>query len=184
MIGLDSKLGRRVLVYFFSNPSYKLHLREMAVRLEVDPANLSREMKRLLQAGIFVAEPLGSLKLYSLNRSYPLYKELSSIIFKTEGIEGALRTAMKDLKEIKAACLFGSFAKGKPDEYSDIDLLIIGSPEFERMGDHILDLEKKLGRAIQYHVFSMDEFNRRKKMKDPFIQYILNNPVVSLTGKL
>lgn len=182
MVGLDSKLGRRVLAYFFSNPSQQIHLRDIAGRLDVDPANLSREMKRLLQAGLFVAESKGSLKLYSLNRAYPLYKEISSIIFKTEGVEGALRGAMKELKGVNASCLFGSFAAGKTDASSDIDLLIVGSPRMEEVGDHIVDLEKRLGRPIQYRVFSQEEFERRKRAKDPFIRDILSRPRILLTG--
>jgi len=184
MVGLDSKLGRRVLAYFFSNPSQKLHLRDIAARLDVDPANLSREMKRLMDAGLFHAQSKGRLKIYSLNRSYPLYKEISSIIFKTEGVEGALRTAMKDVKGIKASFLFGSFAAGKEDAHSDIDLLIVGSPDLERIGDHIIDLEKKLGRPIQYRIFSQEEFDRRKKAKDPFIRDVLGHPTILLTGEL
>lgn len=184
MVGLDSKLGRRVLTYFFTNPSLQLHLRDIAVRLSVDPANLSREMKRLMEAGLFVAEEKGRLKLYSLNRAYPLYKEISSIIFKTEGVEGALREAMKRLKGVKASCLFGSFASGKEDVQSDIDLLIVGSPHMDEVGDHIFDLEKKLGRSIQYRVFSEDEFARRKRAKDPFIRDILKHPIILLSGEL
>jgi len=141
-------------------------------------------MKRLLQAGLFVAESKGRLKLYSLNRTYPLYKEISSIIFKTEGVEGALRAAMKDVKGIMASCLFGSFASGKEDAQSDIDLLIVGSPNMERVGDHILDLEKRLGRPIQYRVFSREEFDRRKRAKDPFIRDVLSKPMILLTGEL
>jgi predicted nucleotidyltransferase len=184
MVGLDSKLGLKVLAHFFSNPSQKLHLRDIAARLKADPANLSREMKRLSQAGLFVVEPLGRLKLYSLNPTYPLYKEISSIIFKTEGVEGALRTTMKDLKGVSASCLFGSFAAGKEDAHSDIDLLIVGSPNMERVGDHILDLEKKLGRPIQYRIFSQEEFDRRKISNDPFIKDVLSHPIILLSGEL
>ena|SRR5579885_1400937 len=184
MIGLDSKLGRRVLTYFFTNPSQRLHLRDIANRLDVDPANLSREMKRLLGEGLFLAETKGRLKIYFLNRSYPLYKEISSIIFKTEGVEGALREAMKDVKGIKSSCLFGSFAAGQSDSQSDIDLLIVGSPDMEDIGDRIAVLEKRLGRPIQYRVFSQDEFDRRKVAKDPLIGDILRHPRIPLTGDL
>lgn len=184
MTGLDSKLGRRVLAYFFSNPSQKLHLREIAVRLEVDPANLSRQMNRFLKSGLFIAEPRGRLKIYSLNTTYPLYKELSSIVFKTVGVEGALREAMNNLKGIETSCLFGSFASRRADEVSDIDLLIIGSPDLEELGERIFDLEKRLGRTIQYRILSRSEFDRRRRAKDPFLVDIRNKPIISLVGKL
>ncbi len=184
MVGLDSKLGKRVLAYFFSNPSQKIHLRKMAARLSMDPANLSREMSRLLKAGLFKVEAVGRMKFYSLNRAYPLYKELASIIFKTAGVEGALRSAMRELKGVEESYLFGSFASGKTDEYSDIDLLIVGSPDAEVLGNVIALLEKSLGRPIQYRLFSRNEFERRRKNKDPFLKDIFSKPLISLRGEL
>jgi predicted nucleotidyltransferase len=90
---------------------------------------------------------------------------------------------MNSIMGIEASWLFGSFATGKTDEYSDVDLLIVGSPDVEVLGERIADLEKRLGRAIQYRIFSRGEFNQRKKRGDPFIQDILNKRMISLVGE-
>jgi predicted transcriptional regulator with HTH domain len=76
-----SRLRQNILSYFFTNPTARLYLREIAAILKVDPDNLSKEFNRLEKEGIFVSERRGNLKYFYLNKRYPLYQELKSIIF-------------------------------------------------------------------------------------------------------
>ncbi len=80
-----SPLKKKLLVYFFNNPNASLYLREIAVRLNLDPANLSRELQKLNQEGIFQSKKQGNLKYFSLNKTCPLYEELKSIVLRTLG---------------------------------------------------------------------------------------------------
>ena len=74
---------RRLLVYFFTRPQAEHYLRELALVLSVDPANLSRDLQKLEREGVFRSRIQGKLKYFSLNKSYPLYEEMRSIIEKT-----------------------------------------------------------------------------------------------------
>src|SRR3989338_4300426 len=76
-------LKKRLLFYFFSHPRSELYLREIAVLLNLDPANLSRELQDLEQEGIFRSRTSGNRKYFSLNRDYSLYDDIRSIIEKT-----------------------------------------------------------------------------------------------------
>ena len=79
-----SPLKHKLLVYFLTQPSEtSLYLRQIAVRLNLDPANLSRELRKLEKEGIFIAKQQGNQKYFSLNQKYPLYEELKSIARKT-----------------------------------------------------------------------------------------------------
>ncbi|MBI4115383.1 MAG: zeta toxin family protein [Candidatus Omnitrophica bacterium] len=78
-----SSLKKRLLEYFFTHSDTSHHLREIAHLIKADPANLSRELKRLEKEGIFLSSKRGNQKLFSLNRNYPLYDELKSITEKT-----------------------------------------------------------------------------------------------------
>jgi predicted transcriptional regulator with HTH domain len=91
-----SRLRQNILSYFFTNPTARLYLREIAAILKVDPGNLSKEFNRLEKEGIFVSERRGNQKYFYLNKDYPLYQELKSIIFKTVGVEGRLRPFQKN----------------------------------------------------------------------------------------
>ena len=73
---------RRLLAYFFTRPVAEHYLRELALLLSIDPANLSRHLQRLEKDGIFCSRTQGKLKYFSLNKNYPFYAELKSMIAK------------------------------------------------------------------------------------------------------
>jgi hypothetical protein len=85
MLNLRSKVRQRLLAYYFTNPTARHHLRELAERLSVDPSNLSKEIVRLEREGLFLSEVSGRQKYIQLNRRYPLFKEIRSIVAKTIG---------------------------------------------------------------------------------------------------
>lgn len=78
-----SSLKKRVLAHFFGHPEDKLYLREIAAKFQGDPANLSRALNALVNEGVFLSEKRGLQKYFSLNKRYPFYKELRSLILKT-----------------------------------------------------------------------------------------------------
>lgn len=166
--------------YYFTNPSASHYLRELAALLDVDPANLSRELRRLEQEGLFISEQRGRQKYFRLNRRYPLYEEVKGIIFKTAGVIGQLRTGLEKLAGIKEAYLYGSFARKQEDVASDIDLLIVGDGHGEQLATTIRKLEKRLGREINYTLLSPKEFQRRRARQDPFLEDIWRHKTIRL----
>lgn len=178
-----SKLRTRILTYFFTNPQSSHYLREIAAILNQDVGNLSREFNRLEKEGIFVSQVRGRQKYFSLNKNYPLYKELKSIVFKTAGVEGALKKVVLSIEGVEAAFLYGSFAKKKETAISDIDLFIVGSLDEHKLLTEIEKLEKQLGREINYTIYPAKEF-AKKRERDSFIIKILKGPKIVLKGKL
>lgn len=89
MINLRSRLRRELLRYYFTNPKAEHYLRELAELLEVDPANLSRELAELTRQRVFIARTRGRQKYFQLNRAHPLYGEFRGIVFKTVGVVGS-----------------------------------------------------------------------------------------------
>ena len=92
---LTSKLRRKLLTYSFTHPDETYYVRELSHLINEDPGNLSRELKRLEADGLFTSVTKGRLKFFSLNRKYPLFKELKEIIFKTEGVQGSLKELVR-----------------------------------------------------------------------------------------
>src|SRR5712691_977320 len=85
MLDLRSKARQRLLAYYFTNPKARRHLRDLAERLSIDPSNLSGELQHLERQGLFRSEVSGRQKYFQLNREYPLFNEVRSIISKTIG---------------------------------------------------------------------------------------------------
>ena len=156
-----SPLRKKLLSYFFTNPETKLYLRDIALKLQVDPANLSRELRRLVSENVFIAEQQGNLKYFSLNLKHPLYHELKSMIFKTVGVQGAIAKILEKISGIRRAFIYGSFAKNTEKAVSDIDLCIVTDKrkfEEEILLKGLHQLEKELGREINYVFFTLEEW--------------------------
>ena len=179
-----SRLRQKLLSYFFTNSDAKLYLREIASILKEDPGNLSKEFAKLEKEGVFTATLRGNQKHFSLSKSYPLYKELKSIIFKTIGVEGSLKELIESADGILLSLIYGSFAKDTENTTSDIDLLIVGDPDEDKLMQRIEDLEKRLQREINYNIYPEEEFKEKIRKKDSFILNILKRPKIILKGNL
>jgi predicted nucleotidyltransferase len=182
MFDLRSKARQRLLAYYVANPAARLHLRDLAERLNVDPSNLSKELVRLQREGLFRSEVSGRQKYFQLNREYPLFAEVRSIVSKTIGAPFLLAQSLKQIEGIEEAYLYGSFASNQQDAASDIDLLVIGTPRDEVLAEAMRKIERQLGREVSYTVLTRKEFNSRRTRKDAFVENVLHNKRVPLIG--
>ena len=170
-----SKTREKILRLFFSNPNKKYYLRELERILNVTVGNIRRELLALEKKKIFESKKVGNLLYYFLNKKHPLYKEIKKIVFKSIGVEGRIRRALGSLKDIDNAFIYGSFAMGIEDNFSDIDLFIIGNPDSDKLLDIINKLEKEFQREINYTVVSKREFSKKKRTGDFFLKNILKD---------
>jgi predicted nucleotidyltransferase len=180
MKGFLTQGAQDILLYFLCNPERQHHLRELAHVLNKDPGNLSREMRRLSKRGLFNVLAKGRLKLFSLNKKNPLYKEIKGIILKTQGPPVIIGQALQGLKGLETALLYGSYVDQSADLGSDIDLLLIGELSSLDLAKILRPLEKKLGREIHFRIMSQIEFDKRIKAKDPFLMTVVKGKTHTL----
>jgi len=182
MLDFRSKARQRILAYYFTNPTVRRHLRDLAERLGIDPSNLSKELRRLEREGLFVSEVNGRQKYFQLNRKYPLFEEIRGIVAKTIGAIPLIAQALKKVEGISEAYLYGSFARDQQDATSDIDVLVIGNPKGEVLAEAMRRLERQLGREINYTVLTRKELESRRKRKDAFLESVWQNKRISLVS--
>ena len=179
MLTFSSKIERDLLTYFFLNTTKEHHLHEIARLIKADPSNLNKRLKALTKLGLFQVKNRGNQSLYSLNPSFFLFNEYKSIVNKTYGIEHQIRQALKKVHGIKKAFIFGSYAKGGFDEFSDIDLLIVGEQNGLELSRQITKIERLINREINPVEFDSEEYEKRSK-KDPFLRNILSQKLIEL----
>lgn len=177
-----SKIRRDLLALFFTNPFKEYYLRQLERLLGYSAGSIRRELLKFCEDGLFTTKKQGNLLYYSVNTNYPLYNEIKTIIFKTVGVEGLLKETLSKISEIKTAFIFGSFASKTENIESDIDLMIIGDPDISLLNEKIAGLESKLKREINFVVYSVKEYNSKKRMKSGFILDIIENPKIILIG--
>jgi len=124
------------------------------------------------------------LRFFKLNKNYPLYEELKKIISKTIGAEGQIKEIINSLEGIEEAFIFGSVAKEKENIHSDIDLMLIGRVDQDKLIEAVNKVEKELGREINYHIFTKEEVLKKIKEKDSFFVNIFSESKIILKGNL
>ena len=182
LLFLNTRLRRNLLAFTFSHAGENFYVRELAGLIEEDAGNLSRELRRLEREGVCRLRIKGRVKFYSLNKDYPLYSELKSILFKTEGVQGALRKLVLAHKDIEAAFIYGSFAKDAEKKTSDIDLIVVGKLNRDRFTGELRLLEAKLNREINFTSYTKEEFDKERKKVGGFLNIVLKNKIILLKG--
>jgi len=180
MISFRSKVSVKILDYYFLNPDAQAYINELARLLELDPKNVERKLKEFESKGLFQSEFRGKQRYFFLAKKSPLLVHYRQIFLKTFGLEKRLRGLIENIPGVKEAYIYGSYARGKMDSSSDVDLLVVGSHSVLGLQRSIAKLQKDLGREINIVNFNQKEFERRKKNEDPFISNIFNDKTIRL----
>jgi predicted nucleotidyltransferase len=180
---LNRSLSRKkLLALFFENEDKEFYLREMAYLTDVPPSNVRRELKILEDDNFFITRRKANLLFYKLNKKHPLFNEIKKILSQEIGIEIELKRLFENLKDIEFAFIYGSFVSKKNRSDSDIDLMIVGSPDRQYVESRILEMEKKYQKEINYQIISIKNFKEKIKQKNSFILNLLKNKKIILRG--
>jgi predicted nucleotidyltransferase len=177
-----SRIRAKILGWLFTHPDKSFFVRQMALILKEDPTNVSREMAKLEELGILRSKRNGNLKHFQTNLECPFFEDLKGLVLKTTGVAGRIQAALEKLAGIEYAFIYGSYAKGEEKADSDVNLLIIGDVDMDRLDSNLGKLEKTLGREINYVLYSMEEFKSKKKAKDGFLMDVLSGKKIMAIG--
>jgi len=87
---ITSRVRRKIIVVYAKFPDFKTHVRGLAKLIKEDAGNIQRELKRLEKVGFLVSEKQGNTKIYSTNKSFPIFKELQGIVLKANELRSGL----------------------------------------------------------------------------------------------
>jgi predicted nucleotidyltransferase len=88
------------------------------------------------------------------------------------------------VRNIESAFLYGSYARGTSvTPTSDVDLMIMGSPDLDELTDRVGAAERELGRPVNYTVLTDDEFEDRRRRGDRFVQSVEAGPTLSVVDR-
>jgi predicted nucleotidyltransferase len=73
-------------------------------------------------------------------------------------------------------------ANGTDKAQSDVDLLVIGTVGLRGLSRLLSSVSGKVGREVNPHVFTVEEFARRKKARDHFISTVLRGSKLFVVG--
>ena len=177
-----SKVRIRVLEKYMADLSKSYHVRGLVRELGEEINAVRRELSFLESKGILNREPRANRVYYSLSKNYPFYYDLIKIGSKNIGLgEQVLKNRVK-LGKIKYAMFSGRFLRKIKEQPDEVDLLVVGTVVLPELALLVREEEKRLATEINYTVMTEEEFDFRKKKRDPFILSILSGSRVMLIG--
>jgi predicted nucleotidyltransferase len=176
----------KVLGWLFGQPERWYHIQELIRLTSLASASLQREIKRLHSGGLVVEERIGNLRRVKANPNSPIFEELSSLVRKTLGIVPTVSHALASLQaDIELAFVFGSMAKGAAHAGSDVDVLVVsGTLQLHDVLGVLLPVEAQLSRRIEVKLYTVKEFEQRRKDPQSLVSKILAEPIEIVLGSM
>ena len=180
---ITSKVRIKILELFLADLEEMYHVRGIVRETKEEINAVRRELQRLEKAGILKKEPRGNRLYYWLRKDYPFFGDFLSIVAKTTGLGLAFIENRKKIGRISSIMFSGRFVrrKGKKKE-DEVDILVVGEVVLPELANLIRIEESKRGKEINYTVMSREEFDFRKKRRDPFLLGILSGSRVMVIG--
>jgi len=178
---LTSKARAAIFTILFGIDHRELHLREIQRRSGLAVETIRKETHNLEDLGLIVKHRDGNRTYFTANTKHPLYHEIHQMVIKTSGLTMVLQQAL-NLANIKIVFVFGSIAQGNETDESDIDLFVIGNVGLRALSNVLKEPANILGREINPHVMTLNEFITRKQKGEHFVTRIINSPKLMIIG--
>jgi DNA-binding transcriptional ArsR family regulator len=175
----SSAIRADVLALLLNNPEERFYVREIAALLRKNPSGVKRELDNLEKMGILTSRKVANLKYFQAEKKSPLFTELKSLIAKSLGIPGALKTLLKTTGA-RLAFIYGPFTEN--EEADMVDLLIVGAASVAPEG--IRDIEERFSKKISVTQMEEPEFKSKKDSSDADLEKLLSGNKIMLIGKL
>jgi hypothetical protein len=180
---ITSKARIKILELFYSNIKEIYHVRGIVREVHEEINAVRRELERLEKNGIFKKEVRGNRLYYWVNEEHPLFENLLSIVSKTTGVGSELIANRSKIGKVNLVMFSGRFVRRKDKKREDdVDILIVGDVVLPELAAIVRKEEGERGKEINYTVMSREEFDFRKKRRDPFLQGIVAGSRVMVIG--
>lgn len=180
---ITSKVRVKILELFLSNLQEMYHVRGIVRETEEEINAIRRELDKLESVGILKKEPRGNRIYYWVNHNYEFFGDLLSMVAKTNGLGALLIQNKNKIGKISFIMFSGKFARFKNRKRDDeVDILVVGEVVLPELAALIRLEESKRGKEINYAVMSKEEFEFRKKRRDPFLLGILSGSRTMIIG--
>ncbi len=180
---ITSKVRIKILELFFSNLKEVYHVRGIVRETSEEINAVRRELTKMEKDGILKKEPRGNRIYYSVRPEYPFFGDLVSMVAKTTGLGKVINENKNKIGRISFVMFSGKFVRYKERKRDDdVDILVVGEVVLPELASIIRAEETKRDMEINYTAMSREEYDFRKKRRDPFLLGILSGSRAMIIG--
>ncbi len=178
---LFPRVRAEILRLLFAVEGRELHLRDLTRQSGLALKTVQDEFAKLSAADIVTSRRDGNRRYYRANAHHPLYPDLRQIVLKTSGLRDVLVAALRGLKGVEVAFVFGSLAAGPGRAASDVDLLVLGDTGLRALAPRLRRAAEKLGREINPVTMTAAEYAKGRQ-KHPLLLDLADKEKLFIIG--
>jgi len=139
-------------------------------------------LKTLALLGIVETQTIGRAGVHTINEQHAAVAPLRALLDPVTALRDAVSSVTG--KDVSAVILFGSIARGEARPGSDIDLVVIAPPGWDKRAELEDSVRTRLGNECDVLVFTEAEFDRLATTGEPVVADILQDGVPLIGAKL
>ncbi|GHE49062.1 ArsR family transcriptional regulator [Streptosporangium violaceochromogenes] len=179
---LRSPFQGELLAWLFLHPDEEYAQVELARRFGVSASTVTREVDRLVAAGLVVERRFGNLRMIRAETDTVVARPLTELLALTYGPVAVLGEHLSEVAAVEEAYIYGSWAarySGEPGRVpNDVDVLVVGAVDEDDLYDAARAAERRLGREVNMRRLSRDVWE--SSGGDPFLETVRSRPLVRL----
>lgn len=179
---LFPKVRAEVLRLLFADAQTKLHLRELTRQSGLSLGTVQEELEKLHAADLVVSRRDGNRRYYCANPEHPIFRDLQQLVLKTSGLRDVLERALRNIRGIDLAFVFGSLARSNGKASSDVDLMVIGGAGLRALAPALRKASAEIGREINPHTYSTAEWRKKRRAHNAFLNNVVEGEKLFVKG--
>ena len=172
----------RILALLSGLAGSELHTNEIIRRTEGHPAAVQRALVKSQAAGLITSRRVGNLRLWRMDPKNPLSAAMREMFGRTRGVPAELEGVLAGMPDVRAAFLFGSYVTARDDPTSDVDLFVVGSPDWLRFNEAVGLAGRRIGRVVNPIVWSEVDVAQAPPANQQFLDSVLAGPMMWIVG--
>ena len=179
---LFPKVRAELLRLLFADAQSELHLRELTRQSGLSLGTVQEELEKLHDADLVVSRRDGNRRYYCANPEHPVFRDLQQLVLKTSGLREVLQKALRDIRGIDMAFVFGSLARSNSKASSDVDLMVIGRAGLRVLAPALRKASAEIGREINPHTYSVAEWRKKRRAQNAFLNNVAEGEKLFVKG--
>jgi hypothetical protein len=157
---ISSKTRVKLLLKFFLNSNATSYLRNLEDEFGESTNAIRLELNKFEEAKMLTSEQQGKKKIFKVNTTHPLFRELHNIVMKYVGLDSIIEHVIQRLGFLEKVYLTGSLSRGLDGDI--IDLVFVGNIDKVYLAELIEKAEARIHRRIRYIAYQPSEFSLEK----------------------
>ncbi len=157
---ISSKTRIKLLLKFFLNSNATSYLRNLEDEFGESTNAIRLELNKFEEAKMLISKQDGKKKIFRVNTTHPLFRDLHSIVLKYVGLDKIVEHVIQRLGSLEKVYLTGSLARGIDGDI--IDLVFVGNIDKVFLAELVEKAEVKIHRRIRWIAYQPGDFNLEK----------------------